>query len=240
MTATIDSAIAPATVHILRAGSCTITASQGGDATYDPAPDVPNTFTIGEAQIGALSPVHAWVSLKNSDDVGTSFDVKVDLLKNGTIIESGLLRCVSGVGRNATPGTVVVVPWTFVPATVDQGDVLSLKVSTRIGTISETTKCAGHNGAVGLRLYYDSTGQASRLGAKIGSVPAAFTEYLRSDGNVCKNAESTGVTNRYSRPGRPGGDRRAKCKDSTAVNFSGGNPYKEIGTWGTLGNWTMP
>ena len=236
---TIDSAVAPATVHIVRAGSCTITASQGGDATYDPAPDVPNTFTIGEGQIGALSPVHAWVSLKNGDDVGTSFDVKVDLLKNGTTIESGLVRCVSGVGRAATPGTEVVVPWTFVPATVDKGDVLSLKVSTRVGTVTETTKCAGKNSAVGLRLYYDSVSQASSVGATIGSVPLAFTEYLRSNGNVCNNAASTGVTNRYLDSDAPTAT-GAKCKDSAAVNFAGGNPFKEIGTWGILGNWTMP
>src|SRR5206468_8473715 len=31
------------------AGSCTITASQGGDATYAPAPDVSQTFAIAKA-----------------------------------------------------------------------------------------------------------------------------------------------------------------------------------------------
>ncbi len=234
----IDSATSPANVHVVQAGSCTITASQAGNANYNPAPDVARTFTIDEAGITALSPVHAWVSLKNSDDQGTKFDVLAELQKNGTTIETGLLRCVSGIGRAATPGTEVIVPWTFVPATVDKGDVLSLKVSTRIGTITETTKCAGKNSAVGLRLYYDSAAQASSLGATIGSVPAAFTEYLRSDGNVCNNAASTGVTSR-TLDGAPTAV-SSKCKDSTTVNFSGGNPYKEIGTWGTLGNWIMP
>jgi photosystem II stability/assembly factor-like uncharacterized protein len=37
------------TVHISGAGSCTITASQAGDANYEPAPDVPRTFTIAKA-----------------------------------------------------------------------------------------------------------------------------------------------------------------------------------------------
>jgi hypothetical protein len=230
---TVDSAVAPANVHIVQAGSCTITASQAGDGTYDPAPNVDNAFTIVEAQIGALSPVHAWVSLRNGDDVGTKFDVSVELQKNGTTIESGLLRCVIGIGRNPTPGTEVVVPWTLVPQTVNKGDILSLKLSTRIGTINETTKCAGHNSAVGLRLYYDSTAQASRFDATIGSVN--FTEYLRSDGNVCKNAESTGVTSRTL--GAAPTATAAKCKDSTTVNFSGGNPYKVISTWGS---WTLP
>jgi len=37
------------TVHIVHAGSCTVTASQVGDSNYYPAPDVPNTFTIKKA-----------------------------------------------------------------------------------------------------------------------------------------------------------------------------------------------
>ncbi len=39
----------PGTVHITAAGSCTITASQGGNGTYNPAPDVQQSFTIGKA-----------------------------------------------------------------------------------------------------------------------------------------------------------------------------------------------
>jgi hypothetical protein len=36
-------------VHITGAGSCTVTASQGGDANYNAAPDVPRTFAIAKA-----------------------------------------------------------------------------------------------------------------------------------------------------------------------------------------------
>src|SRR5207247_2066174 len=39
----------PGTVHITGAGSCTITASQAGNATYNPAPDVPQSFSIAKA-----------------------------------------------------------------------------------------------------------------------------------------------------------------------------------------------
>jgi hypothetical protein len=38
-----------ASVHLTGAGSCTITASQAGNATYNSAPDVPRTFTIARA-----------------------------------------------------------------------------------------------------------------------------------------------------------------------------------------------
>jgi hypothetical protein len=41
--------VAGASVHLTGAGSCTITASQAGDATHLPAPDVSRTFTIARA-----------------------------------------------------------------------------------------------------------------------------------------------------------------------------------------------
>ncbi len=39
----------PGTVHITSTGSCTITASQAGDSNYNPATDVPRSFTISKA-----------------------------------------------------------------------------------------------------------------------------------------------------------------------------------------------
>src|SRR5438128_9529297 len=49
----------PGTVHITGGGSCTITASQGGDSNYNPAPNVPQTFSIAKANqtitFGAIS-----------------------------------------------------------------------------------------------------------------------------------------------------------------------------------------
>ena len=40
------------TVHLTSAGSCTITASQAGNANYQPAANVPRTFTIKSAGVG--------------------------------------------------------------------------------------------------------------------------------------------------------------------------------------------
>ena len=49
----------PGTVHLTGAGSCTITASQAGNGTYNPAPDVPQSFSIAKANqtitFGALA-----------------------------------------------------------------------------------------------------------------------------------------------------------------------------------------
>ena len=37
----------------------------------------------------ALSPAHVWLGLKNSDDVGTNFDLKAEIYRNGSLIGSG-------------------------------------------------------------------------------------------------------------------------------------------------------
>jgi len=42
-------ALSGSTVHITGAGSCTVTASQAGDANYNAAPDVPRSFSIAKA-----------------------------------------------------------------------------------------------------------------------------------------------------------------------------------------------
>jgi hypothetical protein len=47
-----------------------------------------------------LSPAHLWIGLKNSDDQGTQFDLKVEFLRNGTPVAEGLKRCITGVTRN--------------------------------------------------------------------------------------------------------------------------------------------
>jgi Regulator of chromosome condensation (RCC1) repeat/PASTA domain len=49
LAATGNCTVSGATLHITGAGSCTVTASQAGNADYNPAPDVSQTFAIGKA-----------------------------------------------------------------------------------------------------------------------------------------------------------------------------------------------
>ena len=58
--------VAVATVHLTGAGSCTITASQAGNANYNAAPDVPRAFTIHGA------PVAPVITVANKDYDGTT------------------------------------------------------------------------------------------------------------------------------------------------------------------------
>ena len=190
-------------------------------------------FTI-EADTGttlsALSDFHGWIGLKNSDDQGTKFDLQVELLQDGDVVSSGLTRCIPGVTRNPSKAYNAMVSWDpyELAVSLESGDVLSLRVSTRIGTNANGTFCGGHSNAVGLRLYYDSATRQSRFEATIGGSNANW--YLRSDGNACVNAESTGVTHRDLSMDDPTA-LSAKCKDSTSINFAGGNLFKVIGTW---------
>ncbi len=181
-----------------------------------------------------LSPAKLWVGLKNSDDQGTQFDIKVEVLKNGTAVASGLQRCMTGLTRNPNLAKETNVAWDpFASLTYGSGDVLGFRVSTRVGTNPDGTKCAGpggsHNNAVGLRLYYDSASQASHFDATITPNPNENL-YLHSNGNPCGNAESTGVTTRSLSDVAPAGG-SSKCKDSGSINFAKGNPFSEIGTW---------
>jgi hypothetical protein len=98
---------------------------------------------------------------------------------------------------------------------------LSLKVLTRIGTNADGTKCSGpggsHNNAIGLRLYYDALSRSSRFGAEI--TPDGLRDLFLHGGttDVLDNMAPTSTT--------------ACSRDSAGVNFAGGNPWKEIGTW---------
>jgi hypothetical protein len=132
--------------------------------------------------------------------------------------------------------TVDLEPVANVP--IETGDLLTLVVSTRVGTNADDTRCAGtgatHRSAQGLRVYYDSMSRPSRL---VGTGTTSFSEtlFLRSNGTSCPagGGQSVGVTDRDLDESAPTAA-AAKCLDSQAVAFPGGNPWKDVGAWGAL------
>jgi hypothetical protein len=164
-----------------------------------------------------------WIGLKSSDDQGTQFDLRTEVYINDTLVAEGETRCITGVTRNPSKAKEVNVAFGSVS---DEGltseDVLFLTVLTRIGTNPDNTKCAGpggsHANAVGLRLYYDATSRPSRFGAEIS--PEPLTDFFLHSMGIDFFLDATSPTTTS-----------AKFKDSTEVNFAGGNPWKEIGTW---------
>lgn len=136
----------------------------------------------GELQgtVSALGSAVMWVGLKNSDDQGTRFDVRVDVARNGSVFASGELRCVTGVVRNAAQASRISVPFASIaPATFDLADSISLYVSTRIGTDGAGASCGGHANATGLRVYFDATSRAAGFDASFGTAaPPAIPDTL--------------------------------------------------------------
>jgi hypothetical protein len=80
---------------------------------------------------------------------------------------------VTGLTRNANLAQDVLVPFPTFTAMPFNGssDTLTLKISTRVGTNENGTKCSGpggsHTSATGLRVYLDAVSRASRLRATL-------------------------------------------------------------------------
>jgi hypothetical protein len=139
----------------------------GGNAwkqvgTWDSQPSL-----IG-GQLQALSDAHLWLGLRNSDDIGTRFDVRVEVLKNGALVSSGETLCVNGVTRNPALAKEVTIGFGAFDAVSFDGasDLLSFRVLARIGTNGSGGFCGGHANATGLRTYFDSTGRLARFVAE--------------------------------------------------------------------------
>ncbi len=188
-----------------------------------------NTF---QGEGSTLTDGHLWLGLRNSDDQGTQFDVKIELIRGTSVLASGLTRCITNLTRNPALAKQITVPWDASPVSFASGDVV--KVSTRIGTNPNDTKCAGpggsHNNAVALRFYYDLSTRNSRFDATPSSL------YFHSDGGGCDKpvatTDSKGVTTRTLTTALPPvPPALVKCKDSGKLNFNGGNPFTEVGSW---------
>jgi hypothetical protein len=186
--------------------------------------DIIIDYTLDDA-----SDAHAWVGLRNSDDQGTKFDLKVELRVGDGLVTSGVTRCIGGVTRNPASAKEVVVGWNpFSPVFVATGTTVSVRVYARIGTRPDGTSCGGHSGAAGVRLYYDAQNRPTLFGATIAG--STRDHHFHSDGAPCANAESTGVTTRFLDTTAPAG-KAAKCKDSSGLTLAGGNPWKTVGEW---------
>src|SRR5437879_6137411 len=122
------------------------------------------TNTPGSGTLTSLSDFQVWLGLKNSDDIGTKFDLRADIYKNNQLVVSGQTLCISGITRNPDQSKDTMVSFgTFAPVSFGSTDLLSLKVLTRIGTNPDNTQCGGHFNAVGLRAYFDSVNRPAKF-----------------------------------------------------------------------------
>jgi hypothetical protein len=57
--------------------------------------------------LSALCPFQTWVGLRNGDDQGTRFDLRVEVYKNSALVSAGETYCIQNVTRN--PASAVAV-----------------------------------------------------------------------------------------------------------------------------------
>ncbi|HTG16956.1 MAG TPA: hypothetical protein VK747_17035, partial [Blastocatellia bacterium] len=93
----------------------------------------PAGSALTSGMLTALSDLHVWLGLKNSDDQGTNFDLRAEVYKNGVLVTSGVTLCVVGVTRNPDSAKEVTVSFASFSGPVFNGtsDILSLKILTR-------------------------------------------------------------------------------------------------------------
>jgi hypothetical protein len=163
--------------------------------------------TVTAGQISALADAQVWIGLKNSDDIGTDFDLLAEVFRNGVPIASGQIDDVPGGGsgfNNAHLRTITLAlaeAENFCP-----GDVLSFKLSVRIAASS------GHVSGRA-RLWYNDAAANSRIGATVNGVGS---DLFLLDGFVLNTAAGSGPK---------------KTIDVLVNRNQGGNPFKPFGTW---------
>jgi hypothetical protein len=167
------------------------------------------------ADLSALSPAKVWLGLKNSDDVGTRFDLLAEVLKNGSVVGSGQLNDVPGgsSGFNNAVLRTIGLALSGPTVTVCSGDTLSFRLSVRI------TAVGGHRGGTA-RLWYNGAfidsgptrDAGSRFGATIAGSPAAY--FLRGGFLLDTTAGSS-----------------RQFVDVFVDRAVGGNPFKPFATW---------
>jgi hypothetical protein len=125
--------------------------------------------------LDSLGPAKVFIGLKNSDDVGTKFDVKVIVHQNGVVIGSGVKTGVNGGSSGFNNAKLQEIPLTLNgPTTVESGDSISFTVTVRIAC-----GVAGHASGTA-RLWYNDAQANSRLTLVLNGSP---TTYYLGSGN---------------------------------------------------------
>ena len=117
--------------------------------------------------LGALSPLHVWLGLRNSEDQGTNFDLRAQVYFQSnapggptTLVASVDQLCIKGLVRNPALAQEIIHALPLQHTVSGDGEFF-LSLYARIGTPQNT--CGGHGSATGLRVYYDSADRDSRF-----------------------------------------------------------------------------
>jgi uncharacterized repeat protein (TIGR01451 family) len=182
----------------------TVTAIDGhGNST-----SATTTFTVNSPQLTSVGPANMWIGLKNSDDVGTKFDLLAETFKNGVLVGSGQLNDVPGgsSGFNNAVQRTISMALSGGSAGFCTGDTMSFRLSVRVAASSSHVSGTA-------RLWFHDAAANSRFTTTINGVTS--DNYLRS-GFVLASTAGPGP----------------KSTIDVLVNRNqGGNPFKPFGTW---------
>jgi hypothetical protein len=167
-----------ATVHLTGAGSCTITASQAGNATYNPAPDVPQTFTIAAARqnqtitFGALGNKtfgnpDFMVSATSSSGLPVSFGASGNCSVSGATVHltaAGSCTITASQEGNATYNSAPDIPRTFTIFRANQTIAFKKLGGTKLGSPDFTVSATASSG---LTVSFSASGSCSVAGTTV-------------------------------------------------------------------------
>jgi hypothetical protein len=183
------------------------TVTDTGDGASPPltSSEATVSITVNCPQLTALGTASLWIGLKNSDDVGTKFDLLAEVLRNGVLVGSGQINDVPGGGSGFNNAVQRAISQSLAGTqNLCAGDILSIRLSARIAASS------GHNSGTA-RLWYNDGAANSRFTVTISGVTSNY--YLRS-GSALATSAGAGP----------------KSTADVTVSRSGGNPFT-FGTW---------
>ncbi len=179
-----------------------------GMSEWSNGPSNPYKITVAlNDGLGDLSPANMWIGLKNSDDVGTKFDLLAEVFIGNLLVSSGELDGVNGgsSGFNNAVNRSIALVLSGTPL-IQPGDVLNFRLSVRISVTS------GHRSGTA-RLWFNDAQANSSFDATIGS---ANNNYYLSGGGLL---------------GVSAGPGPKQTLDVFVDKLVGGNPFKPFGTW---------
>ena len=161
----------PGVSQVASNGGTTFKSGPGGE----PLGETPLS-TLGVPVLTALPDAKVWIGIKNSDDVGTFFDLRAEVFKDGDLnpIGSGLLNRTAPASSGFNNAKLNTIPLTLSapPQELPSGTVLQIKLSARI-TCTGATHPSGS-----ARLWFNDAQAASKFDATINGVNQAY--YLRT------------------------------------------------------------
>jgi hypothetical protein len=147
-------------------------------------PPVTDLELILKCSLTTLGPAKVWIGLKNSDDVGTKFDLLAEVYQNETLIGSGQLDKVNGGSSGFNNAKLNIIPLTlFAPVDWPSDSTLSIKLYVRNTCFGNT-----HNSGTA-RLWYNDASADSRFGVTIDD---GSQDYFLRDGFTLTTTPGTG------------------------------------------------